>query len=215
MIRILIADDRELLRAGLHKVLMTQPGWVICGEARTGREAVAQTLQLHPHLLVLDFALPELNGLEVTRQVRAARPQTEVLILTLHESDELALAALAAGARGLVYKSDAGTMLVAAVQQLLQHRPYCTAKVSPQVQESFRHPERAAARLAAHPTLTPREREVIQLIAEGGGSKQVAQALHLSVKTVCTHRANIMRKLQIHSVGELVRYAFREKITAP
>ena len=214
MTRILIADDHEVVREGLGKILVANRDWVICGEAMNGREAVAKTLQLQPHVLVLDFALPDLNGLEVTRQVRATQSQTEVLILTLHESDELALATLAAGARGLVFKSDAGTTLVAAVRQVLLHRPYCTVKVSPRIRENFLHPARFPALPAAVSVLTPREREIIQLIAEGHGAKEVAARLQISFRTVDTHRHNIKRKLKIQSVGGLVRYALREKMAA-
>ena len=215
MKRILIADDHEMVRQGLRKVLEEHPGWMVCGEAATGRQAVAKTCELKPHVLVLDFALPELNGLEVTRQVRAAQPDTEVLILTMHESEQLARELLAAGARGFVFKSDAGRTLVTAIQHLLRHEPYCTSKLPALVQESFQHPPPPEAPVVFGSVLTPREREIIQLIAEGRGSKQVADALGISIKTVDTHRANLMRKLGIHSVSELVRYAIREKISAP
>jgi DNA-binding NarL/FixJ family response regulator len=212
MTRILIADDHEVVRQGLRKVLESQPDWVVCGEAVNGREAVAKTRELKPDVLVLDFAMPELNGLEVTRQVGAAHLQTEVLILTMHESEQLARELLAAGARGFVFKSDAGTTLVSAVQRLLEHRPYCTARLPPLVRESLLQPGPPEAGAPAGNVLTAREREVVQLIAEGCSSKEVADALDISAKTVDTHRANLMRKLSIHSVSELVRYALREKI---
>jgi DNA-binding NarL/FixJ family response regulator len=215
MIRILIADDHEMVRHGLRKVLQEQPGWVICGEALNGREAVAKTRELSPDVLVLDFAMPELNGLEVTRQVLAARPETEVLILTMHESEQLARELLSAGARGFILKSDAGKTLVSAVQHLLEHRPYCTLKIPPPVLEGLLNTPRLEEPGPAGSMLTAREREIVQLITEGRGSKQVADALGISIKTVDTHRANLMRKLDIHSVSELVRYAIREKITAP
>jgi len=216
MTRILIADDHEMIRKGLRQALEEQSGWVICGEAADGRAAVAKTLELKPDVLVLDFSMPELNGLEVTRQVRAARLATEVLILTMHQSEQLTRAALAAGALGFVLKSDAGTTLVTAVEHVSRHQPFISAKVSgltprgsPGGASSAGTEEPAADRL------TPREREILQLIAEGRGSKQVADALGISVKTVETHRANLMRKLAIHSVSELVRYAIREKIATP
>ena len=216
MTRILIADDHALVREGLRKILEDQPGWVVCGEARNGREAVAKVRELKPDVLVLDFAMPELNGLEVTRQVRAAQPQTEVLILTMHESEQLARAILAAGARGFVLKSDAGTTLVTAVEHLRQHQPFFTAKMSHLALNGDPHSTASAgeAKPDGH-QLTAREREIVQLIAEGRASKQVADVLGISIKTVDTHRANLMRKLNIHSVSELVCYAIREKIAAP
>jgi DNA-binding NarL/FixJ family response regulator len=214
MIRILIADDHELIRQGVRQVLQAQRDWQVCGEAVNGREAVAMTLVLKPDVLVLDFSLPDLNGLEVTRQVRAGRPETEVLILTMHESTQLARELQAAGVRGFVFKSDAGRTLVTAIQHLLQHRPYVTGKLSPLVRQRFSQP---AAPVGAAPVgrLTPREREIVRLIAEGRSSKEVAEVLAISVKTVDTHRANLMRKLAIHSVSELVRYALRERIATP
>ena len=216
MTRILIADDHALVRKGLRKVLEDRPGWVVCGEAGNGREAVAKTRELKPDVLVLDFVMPELNGLEVTRQVRAARPQTEVLILTMHESEQLARAVLGAGAHGFVLKSDASTTLVTAVKRLSQHRPFFTAKVSHLVLDYDQHPVVSAGeKQPAGDRLTAREREIVQLIAEGRASKQVADVLGISVKTVDTHRANLMRKLSIHSVSELVCYAIRENIAAP
>jgi DNA-binding NarL/FixJ family response regulator len=215
MTRILIADDHEMVRQGLRKVLQEQHGWVICGEAVNGREAVAKTRELKPDVLVLDFAMPELNGLEVTRRVHAAWPHTEVLILTMHESEQLARELLGAGARGFILKSDAGKTLVKAMQCLLEHRPYCSLDVPPLVLEGLLDPAKLEETGGAAGTLTSREREIVQLIAEGRGSKQVADALGISVKTVDTHRANLMRKLDVHSVSELVRYAIREKIAAP
>lgn len=215
MTRILIADDHELVRQGLRKVLEEQPGWVVCGEAVNGREAVAKARELKPEVLVLDFAMPELNGLEVARQVCATQPQMEVLILTMHESEQLARELLAAGARGFIFKSDAGKTLVTAVQHLLRHRPYCTDRVSPLVRESFLHPASQGGGAPAQSGLTRREREIVQLIAEGRSSKEVADALGITVRTADTHRANLMRKLDLHSVSELVRYAIREHIAAP
>jgi DNA-binding NarL/FixJ family response regulator len=216
MTRILIADDHEMIRKGLREVLEEQSGWVVCGEATDGRAAVARTLELRPDVLVLDFSMPELNGLEVTRQVRAARLPTEVLILTMHKSEQLARAALAAGALGFVLKSDAGTTLVTAVEHLSRHQPFSSIQMSPlAICGGLGTAGSAGEERPAGDRLTPREREILQLIAEGRGSKQVAVALGISLKTVETHRANLMRKLGIHSVSGLVRYAIREKIAAP
>lgn len=206
-LRLLLADDHEMVRQGLRAVIEEQPGWTICGEAATGREAVNQARQLHPDIVVMDFTMPELNGLEATRQIRAALPRTEVLILTMHASEGLARELLAAGARGYLLKSDAGQLLVAAVTALAQHKPYFTAKVSALVLEGYLHPE-----TRENPALTPREREILQLIAEGKSSKEVADTLGISVKTAETHRVNLMRKLNLRSVSEVVRYAIRNKI---
>jgi len=159
--------------------------------------------------------MPELNGLEATRQIRAALPDTEVLILTMHESEQLAREALAAGARGFVLKSDAGTTIVAAVAQLSRHLPFFTGRVSQMVLHGYLHCADQAEEDAHGNLLTSREREIIQLVAEGRSSKEIADTLGISVKTVETHRANIMSKLDLHSVSELVRYAIRNEIIIP
>jgi len=215
MTRILIADDHEMIRAGLRKVLAGRSDWTVCGEAVNGREAVARARELKPDVVVLDFAMPELNGLEVIRQIRAILPHTEVLVLTMHESEQLARAALAAGARGFVLKSDAGETIAAAVEQLSQHRPFFTATVSQMVLQGYLHPAAPVEENVVGKRLTTREREIVQLIAEGRSSKEVGDALGISVKTAETHRANLMRKLELHSVSELVHYAIRNQIVEP
>jgi DNA-binding NarL/FixJ family response regulator len=215
MTRILIADDHEMIRAGLRKVLEGRSDWTVCGEAVNGREAVAKARELKPDVVVLDFAMPELNGLEVIRQIRATLPHTEVLILTMHESEQLAREAVAAGARGFVLKSDAGETVAAAVEQLSQHRSYFTATVSQMVLQDNLHPAELTEEIVIGNRLTAREREIVQLIAEGRSSKEVADALGISVKTAETHRANLMRKLGLHSVSELVHFAIRNQIVEP
>ena len=210
-LRILIADDHEMVRQGLRRVIEEQKGWSVCGEANTGRQAVAKAKQLRPEIVITDFSMPELNGLEATRQIRAALPRTEVLILTMHDSEQLVREVLAAGARGYILKTDAGNSLVAAVTALAQHKPYFTSKVSELVLEGFLNPQNLRADDGTG-RLTPREREIVQLLAEGKSNKEVASILGISVKTAETHRTNIMRKLELHSMGELVRYAIREKI---
>lgn len=210
-IRILIADDHEMVRQGLRRVIEEQTGWSVCGEGKTGREAVEQAKQLHPEIVVMDFSMPELNGLEATRQIRAALPRTEVLILTMHDSEQLAREVLAAGARGFMLKTDAGHSLVTAINALAQHRPYFTSKVSELLLKGFLDPQKPLAD-EGNGRLTPREREIIQLLGEGKSNKEVAATLGISVKTAETHRTNIMRKLELHSMSELVRYAIREKI---
>jgi len=209
-LRILLADDHELVRQGLRTLIEGQSGWQVCGEATTGREAVAKTRELKPDIVVMDFTMPELNGMEATRQIRAALPRTQVLILTMHESEELVREVLAAGARGYVLKSDAGRALVDALKALADQKPYFTSKISALVLEGYLNPitrENAA--------LTPREREIVQLVAEGRSTKELADRLGISPKTAETHRTNIMRKLNLHSVSEVVRYAIRNKLVEP
>jgi DNA-binding NarL/FixJ family response regulator len=214
--RILVADDHDVVRQGVRALLEGQPGWEVCGEAVDGRQAVEQARRLKPDLVVLDIGMPEMNGLEAARRILESRPQTEVLILTMHDSEQLIREVVRAGARGYVLKSDAGRTLVAAVQALREHKPFLTARVSEIVLEAYR--EGSAAPADEHITgsdLTPRELEIVKLIAEGRSGPQVAAVLGISVKTVETHRTNVMRKLDLHSVTELVRYAIRNNLVAP
>lgn len=211
--KILIADDHELVRKGLRTVLENQPGWKVCGEAINGRQAVELTKQLGPDVVVLDVTMPELNGLEATRQIRKANPKAEVLILTMHESEKLVSAVLVAGARGYILKADTSRLLVSAVESLARHQPFFTRKVSEVVLGGYLN-SGEVANGAAGPLeqLTAREREIVQLLAEGKTNKEVAAALGVRVKTVDAHRANIMHKLDLHSVTDLVRYAIRNQI---
>jgi DNA-binding NarL/FixJ family response regulator len=211
--QILIADDHELVRRGLRTVLESQPGWKVCGEAVNGRQAVELARQLDPDVIVLDVTMPELNGLEATRQIRKALPKAEVLILTIHESDQLVSEVLAAGAHGYILKADTSRLLVSAIESLAQHRPFFTGKVSEVVLSGYLNPGKVP-KGATGPVhhLTPREREIVQLLAEGKTNKEVAVALGVSVKTVDAHRANTMHKLNLHSVTDLVRYAIRNAI---
>ena len=172
--------------------------------------------QLNPNIVVLDFSMPELNGLEATHQIREALPQTEVLLLTMHDSEALIHKALAAGAKGFILKSDAGDMLVSAVEQLCQHKPFFTSKVSDLLLSDYLNPSASGkAEEKAGDRLTAREREIVQLIAEAKSTKEIAETLDVAFKTVDTHRTNLMHKLKIHSVSELVRYAIRNQIIEP
>jgi DNA-binding NarL/FixJ family response regulator len=212
--RILIADDHEVVRRGLCALLQAQPDWQICGEAADGREALDKAQKLKPDVVILDIGMPSLNGLEATRQILKLNPQTRILILTLHDSDQVVREVLNAGARGFLLKSDAARDLVAAVEALRRDKTYFTSKVAAMVLEGFLKQGTPSA-MAAPPTrgrLTPREREIVQLLAEGKSTKEVAVALGLSVKTAETHRSNIMRKLELHSVSDLVLYAVRNNI---
>ena len=212
--RILVADDHEVVRRGLCALLQAQPDWEICGEAADGREALEKAQKLKPDVVILDIGMPSLNGLEATRQILKLNPQTRILILTLHDSDQVVREVLNAGARGFLLKSDAARDLVAAVEALRRDKTYFTSKVAAMVLEGFLKQGTPAAASAppARGRLTPREREIVQLLAEGKSTKEVAVALGLSVKTAETHRSNIMRKLELHSVSDLVLYAVRNNI---
>jgi len=211
-VRILIADDHDVVRAGLRQLLLERKGWEICGEASTGRQAVTLALETKPDVVVMDISMPELNGLEASRQIRKGLPKTEIVILSLHLSDQLAYEIVDAGIRGYVLKSDANRDLVSAVESLGMHRPFFTAKVSEMMMDGLRGDKPREVRSDARGRLTGRQREIVQLLAEGKTSKEVAVALNISVKTAETHRANIMRRLELHSVSELVRYAVKNQI---
>jgi len=212
-VRILIADDHELVRRGLVAELTQIPGWNVIAEAANGREAVALAAKFKPDVIVLDLTMPDLNGLEATRQILAAEPSARVLVLTAHESEQLVREVLSAGAQGYVLKSDAGRVLISAVEALLDGRPFFTSNVARIVLDGYlRNDSRDPA---AAPALSGREREIVQLLAEGKSNKDVARALKISVKTAETHRSNIMRKMQFGSLAELVRFAIRNKIIEP
>jgi DNA-binding NarL/FixJ family response regulator len=210
-LRILLADDHEMVRRGLRSAIEDEPGWSVCGEAATGRQAVELARQLKPDVVVMDFSMPELNGLEATRQIHAALPRTEVLILTMHESEELVRGMLAAGARGIILKSDAGHALVSALRAFVERKPFFSPKISAMVLEGYLHPQTAGP----SQQLTPREREIIQLIAEGRSTKETAERLGIAPRTADTHRTNIMRKLKLHSASDLTRFAIRNRIIQP
>lgn len=215
-LRILIADDHEVVRQGVRTIVESQPGWNVVAEAQNGFDAVRQTLDLKPDIVLLDISMPELNGLDAAKQILKQLPETQVLILTMHESDELVREVLAAGARGYVLKTDAKRDLVSAVRSLSEHRPFFTSKVADMVLDGFR--QKAAPAQEEVPNgdrLTVRERQIVQLLAEGKTSKEIATALDISVKTADTHRANVMRKLDLHSLADVVRYAIRNKIIEP
>lgn len=208
--RILVVDDHEVVRKGLVAILKQKPEWQVCGEACNGREAVEQAARLMPDVVVMDLSMPGLNGLDATDQIVKANPATKVLVLTLHDSEGLIRDVLNAGARGFLLKSDSVSELVAAVEALLQDNTYFTSKVSAMVLEGYLR--RGASLPQCRNPLTAREREVVQLLAEGSSTKEVAVTLGLAVKTAETHRSNIMRKLHLHSVSDLVLYAVRNNI---
>jgi DNA-binding NarL/FixJ family response regulator len=208
--RIVIADDHELVRRGLVTTLTEGGRWSVVAETGDGRQAAELVRTLRPDIAILDLTMPELNGLEAARLILAAAPDTRVLILTAHESEQLVREVLSAGARGYVLKSDAGRILVRAVEAILEGRNFFTSKVAQRVLEGYlRAGSEACGATAA---LSARERQIVQLLAEGRSNKDVARSLGISVKTAETHRANIMRKMQFESLSDLVRYAVRNKI---
>jgi len=192
-LRILVVDDHAVVRRGVRSLLESHKGWEVCGEATTGRDAVEQSRRLRPDVVVMDLSLPGLNGLDATRQILKDAPDTEVLVLTMHRSEELARDVLQAGARGYVLKSDADANLIMAVDSLRQHKPFLTPTVTEFVLDDY--VRRGDAQDDLTPVaLTSREREILQLVAEGQSNKAAAAALGISVKTIEAHRANIMRK---------------------
>jgi DNA-binding NarL/FixJ family response regulator len=205
--RILIADDHDVVRSGLRSILETHPNWEVVAEAADGKEAILKAIEAKPDVAVLDYSLPLVNGVEVTRQIRARLRRTEVLIFTMHDNETLIQELLKAGARGYLLKSDASRYLIAAIESLAVHKPFFTASVSEALLESFLTRTRQAGS-----TLTNRERSVVQLIAEGHTNKEIAHLLNISIKTVETHRASVMRKLDLSSSADLVRYAIRNKL---
>ena len=207
-LRIMVADDHEVVRRGLRSLLESQPNWQVCAEAEDGRDVVKKAGELKPDVIILDIAMPNLNGLEATRQLLKMDPGARVLILTLHDSEQVIRDVLSAGARGFLLKTDAARDLVSAVDALRQDKTYFTSKVATMVLSGFLN----GGMSAAISPLTAREREIVQLLAEGKSTKEVAVILGLSVKTAETHRSNIMRKLELHSVSDLVLYAVRNNI---
>lgn len=212
-VRILIADDHEVVRRGIAAQIAQRPDWEVIAEATNGRDAVELALRLEPTLIVLDLSMPELNGLAAASRILAQQPEARILILTVHESEQVVREVLAAGARGYVLKSDAGRILMAALDTLLEGGSFFTPKVGRMVVDGYlRQPAPEEPGAGA---LSAREREIVQLLAEGKSNKEVAAALGITVKTAETHRGNIMRKCGFGSLADLVRYAIRNRIIEP
>jgi DNA-binding NarL/FixJ family response regulator len=209
--RILIADDHEVVRSGLRAILEAHEGWEVVAEAENGKDAVAKALASKPDVTIIDYSLPVINGIEATRQIRARLPDAQILIFTMHDSDVLVGALLEAGARAYLLKSDAKQYLIAAVESLVNKKPFFTGRVSEQLLKSYL----TALPLRGEGTLTPRERLVVQLISEGHSNKEIGTILNLSVKTIESHRATAMRKLNVTSTAAIVRYAIRNKLVEP
>lgn len=212
-LRILIADDHELMRRGVRSLLEAEPGWKVVGEASNGLEAYEKARELKPEVIVLDISMPRLNGLEAAHRIKKVLPEVKILILTIHDNEELTRAVLEAGARGYVFKSDTGRDLVIAIDALRKNKTFFTPRVDQMMLDSFLQ-EGTPGKTAEGPgdRLTSRQREIVQLLAEGQTNKEVATLLNVSIKTVETHRANIMKKLGCRSVSELILYAVRNKI---
>ena len=215
--RILIADDHGVVRHGLRVLLESQHGIEVCGEVSNGPEAVEFVKKSRPDLVVLDFAMPDMDGLKVTRAIREASLETEVLVFTIHFSEELAHAVLAAGALGYVLKSDADSELLAALDHMRHHQPFFTSKLAMMMSQNITHHSRDGADGAGQNVvpvspLTPREIDVVRLLAAGKSNKESASALEISTRTVESHRNHIMDKMNFSSYSELVRFAVRTKL---
>lgn len=208
--RVLIADDHDVVRRGVRMLLETRPNLHIVAEASNGRAALEEARSTQPDIAIIDYSLPELNGLDLTAALKKENPRLEVLVYTMHEREDLVLEVLRAGARGYVLKSDTEKHLLAAIDALSIHRPYFSGVISETLLERF-----LESSPHAQATLTHREREVVQLISEGKINKEVGYILNISVKTVETHRASAMHKLKLRTTAELVRFAVRNNIIEP
>lgn len=206
MKRILVADDHETVRSGLRALLEGRPGWEVVAEAHDGNQALAAAIEMRPDVAIVDYSMPFMTGVEVTRRIRERQLATEVLIFTMHDSHELALQAVQAGAYAFLLKSDANKLLLAAVESLMQHKPFYTSALSSELKGI------AGGNGSRHQLLSPREETIVRLIAEGYSNKEVSALLSLSIKTTETHRATAMRKLNVRSTAGLVRYAVRNKL---
>jgi DNA-binding NarL/FixJ family response regulator len=207
MTRILIADDHDVVRSGVRAILATRSDWEVVGEATDGREAITEAVKTRPDIAILDYGLPLVNGVEVTRQIKTRLPAVEILIFTMHDTDCLVREALEAGVRGFLLKSDAKQLLLTAVESLANHKPFFTGKVSEALLENY-----LSKASANQSILSAREKSVIQMIVEGRTNKQIADVLSLGTKTVETHRASAMRKLNLDTTAALIRYAIRNKL---
>jgi DNA-binding NarL/FixJ family response regulator len=216
LLRVLIADDHDLMRRGLKALVETHAGWTVCAEAHSGREAVELTKQFRPNIAVLDITMPEMNGLEAARRIQKLHRRTEILILSMHYSDQLVRDVIEAGIRGYVLKSESDRDLIIAIAALAKHNPFFTPLATESVLGSFGSDKTMVDKAAPREDrLSSREREVLQLLSEGKSSKEVASTLGITLKTAATHRSNLMRKMKVHNVTHLVRYAVRNLIIEP
>src|SRR3984893_15463703 len=211
-LRVLIADDHEVVREGMKALIEHEPGWKVCGTAMTGQEAVDTAKKLNPEVVVLDMTRPELDGLDALREIKRALPNTEVMIFSAHHSEDVIEQLFDAGAKSYIQKSDAGQHLVAAIRSLAEHKPFFTPEISQILFAKFLSVNPGKKQGAQEHTLTDRERDVVRLLAQGSSNKEVATALGISIRTAETHRAVLMRKLGLDSLAALLRYAIRNNI---
>lgn len=208
-IRVLLADDHTILRAGLRMMLDAQPDIEVVGEASDGKQALAEAQRLQPDLVLMDITMPEMNGIEATRQIKRALESTRVLILTMHENEEYLFQVLRAGASGYILKEAAGTELISAIRIVTSGRFYMSPSAQSMMVGDYLQRVRSGEERDSYSALTEREREILKLVAEGHTNNQIAERLFISPKTVDTHRTHIMDKLNLHSRAELVKYAMR------
>jgi len=216
-VRILVADDHEMVRHGLRALPEGKAGWQVCGEAATGIEAVDKARQLQPDVIVMDIHMPEMDGLEATKRIRVAYPQIQVLILTMDESVEAGRSAGEVGAQGIVLKSEAACVLESAITALARRQPFYPPRVAATIRSDLARPFRSRPdeTAAYNVELTDREGDIVALLAKGHTSKEIGTMLYISAKTVETHRTNVAHKLGLHSKADLVRYAIRKGLIAP
>jgi DNA-binding NarL/FixJ family response regulator len=211
-LRILIADDHDFMRRGIRSLVESHPAWKVCGEARTGNEAVAKAQNLKPDIVILDIAMPGLNGLEAAGQIRKSSSKTEILILSVHHTDQLIQEIVKAGIRAYILKSDAERDLELGIEALARHKPFFTARATDVILKYMRPSKSSNTRVVTESPLTSREREILVLVAEGRISNKIAAELGIVLKTVEAHRASLMRKLGLNGLTDLVRYALRNGI---
>ena len=211
-IRIILADDHTVMRSGLRLLLERQPHLSVVGEAKDGRQAVDLAAAVKPDVVVMDIAMPHLNGVEATRQIVGSNPATAVVILSMHSDESYVIRSLKAGARAYLLKDSAEADLIAAIHAITEGKSFFSPAVSKLLKEDYMHQLHETGAEDSYELLTPREREVLQLVAEGKSNKEVAQHLNLSLYTVETHRTHILQKLNLHSVPELILYAVRKGI---
>jgi DNA-binding NarL/FixJ family response regulator len=213
-LRVLLADDHNLIRAGLRLVVAQEADLTVVGEAENGRQAVAMAESLAPNVVVMDIGMPDLNGIEACRQIREKLPGTEVVMLSMHSDEGYVLRALKAGARAYLLKDSAEADLARAIRAATEGKSFFSPTVGKVLLEDYMRKLQRTGGEDSYELLTPREREVLQMVAEGNSSKDIANRLNLSVYTVETHRAKIMQKLNLKSVPELILYAVRKGIIA-